>query len=134
MAQGAFHRLKREMFAPVGWVEYSPTTRQVLLNDNRVLARLNFNGQNDLVFSYIYENPNRIITLDEIEANATREPLRKNLHEFIRAFGFSGYLRQFFFDVTKQAIQFRPEVFYADIPPNFYWILQDPTLKFDEVF
>ncbi len=134
MAREAYQRLQRKIFSPVGWIDYSQVTRRVMLNDTRTLARLHFNGQNDLVFSYIYENPYRIITLDEIEANATREPLRKNLHEFVRAFGFSGTLRELFFDVSKRSIYFRKEVIASDIPSYCYWVLQDPTMKFDEAF
>ncbi len=134
MAQSAFQKLQKQMFAPIGWVDYSRVTHQILLNDKRVLARLNFNGQNDLVFSYIIENPYRIITLDEIEANATREPLRKTLHEFVRAFGFSGTLRQLFFDVSKRHIYLRKEILETDIPLRYSWVLQDPTMKFEEVF
>lgn len=134
MAQSAYHTLRKQMFAPIAWAEYSPVTRQILLNDKRVLARLNFNGQNDLVCSYLFENPYRIITLDEIEANATREPLRKTLHEFVRAFGFSGTLRQLFFDVSKRHIYLRKEILETDIPLHYAWTLQNPTLKFEEIF
>jgi len=134
MAQGAFQKLRKQLSSPIAWVDYSSITRQILLNDKRVLARLNFNGQNDLVFSYIFENPYRIITLDELEANATREPLRKTLHEFVRAFGFSGTLRQLFFDVSKRHIYLRKEILETDIPLHYSWILQDPTMKFEETF
>lgn len=132
MTHGAFQRLKEEIFAPVGWIEYS-LDRKIVLNDSRTLVKLNFNSQNELVFSYLYENAGRIITLAEIETNATREPLRKTLHEFVRAFGFTGRLREFFFDVSKNTIRFRKEIYSTDIPTNAYWILQHPLLKFYEL-
>lgn len=117
---GAFARLRYELFdenAPIAWIEYSAFKRTILLNSSKPLAQLHFAAQNDLVFTYLYNNPYRIITLKELEAEATREPLHKNLHEFVRAFGFTGFHRRIFFDVSKQAILFRKEVYPDDIQP-----------------
>jgi hypothetical protein len=119
-SKGAFAQLKYDLFveeAPIAWIEYSQFNRTILLNDGKPLAQLHFAAQNDLVFTYLYNNPNRIITLKELEAEATREPLHKTLHEFVRAFGFTGFYRRMFFDVSKQAILFRKEVYPDDIRP-----------------
>lgn len=132
MAHGAAQRLAKELSNPIYWIEYPQLSREIRLNDKKRLARLHFAGQNDLVFQYIFDNPYRLITLKELEENATREPLHKTLHEFVRAFGFTHELRQLFFDVSKQAVFFRKEIYFTEIPTTLSRLLYNPSLMFYE--
>lgn len=79
--------------------------RQVLMN-NAQISKPDFNSENDLVFSFIYENPNKRITREEIE-KAICGKLTKSLHKIVENLGFEGDTKQVFFSVSKNAIEFR---------------------------
>jgi hypothetical protein len=76
-----------------------------LLN-NLLLAKVNFNSENDNVFRFIFTNPNRKITLEELQKPAGGR-LNKSLHKILENLGFFGEIRRAFFDVAKDAIYFR---------------------------
>ena len=79
--------------------------QEVRLNGLR-LSRPNFNSENELVFDYLYKNPNRRIELPEIEAGIKR-PIIKRLREIVRDLGFRKDLKEMFFPgISKTAIKF----------------------------
>ena len=82
--------------------------RQILMN-NAQIGRPDFNSENDIVFSFLYENPNRRIGVDEIE-KAVGGKLTKSLHKIVENLGFEGDTKEVFFSVSKNAIEFRNQI------------------------
>lgn len=81
------------------------TAREILLDNKYQLAKPDFDSENDVVFDYLYKNPNKKITRDEIEEQLKIE-LKKSLHKIVENLGFKGELKKVFFDVSKNSIQF----------------------------
>ena len=87
--------------------------RQVLMN-NAQISKPDFNSENDLVFSFLYENPNRRIGIEEIE-KAVSGKLTKSLHKIVENLGFEGDTKEVFFSVSKNAIEFRNPITKKDL-------------------
>ena len=87
------------------WITYT-LKRKILINDFLCIAELNFESENDRVFDYLIKHPNRNVKLSELEKEATREPIKKKLHDIVRDLGFKGELAQVFFDISSQEIIF----------------------------
>lgn len=88
-------------------------SREISVNGFR-LSKPNFNSENEVVFDYLFRNPNRRIELREIES-ATGRTLTKRLREIVRDLGFKGELRDIFFPgIAKTAIEFVNPVSRAD--------------------
>lgn len=83
--------------------------RQILLNDNAQIGKPDFNSENDLVFSLLYEHPNERFTREQIEKEVG-VTLTKSLHKIVENLGFEGDTKEAFFSVSKNAIQFRNPV------------------------
>jgi len=88
------------------WISY-PDTGEVLLNDIIILATPIFNRTNDLVFKYLFDNPNKLITKNELEREASKETIPKSMHAIVRELGFEKEIRTIFFKATKTTIIFR---------------------------
>ncbi len=88
--------------------------RQILMNDDVQIGNPDFNSENDLVFSFLYENPNRRITVEEIE-NKIGGKLTKTLHKIVENLGFEGDTKKLFFSVSKGVIEFRNPVTKKDL-------------------
>jgi hypothetical protein len=87
--------------------------REIRVNGFR-LSRPNFNSENEVVFDYLFHNPNRRIEVSEIES-ATGRPLGKKLREIVRDLGFKNELREIFFPgIAKTAIEFVNPVTRSD--------------------
>lgn len=87
------------------WISYSKNSREILLNDIFLISKPHFGKVNDLVFSYLYENPNKLISKSELEKNATKGPIEKSLNSIIQQLGFEKDLRKIFIIVNKNHIQ-----------------------------
>lgn len=87
--------------------------RQVLMN-NAQISKPDFNSENDLVFSFLYEHPNKRITREELE-KAIGEKLTKSLHKIVENLGFEGDTKEVFFSVSKNAIEFRNPITKKDL-------------------
>ena len=83
--------------------------RQILLNNNAEIGKPDFNSENDLVFSFLYEHPNETFTKGQLE-KAIGSTLTKSLHKIIENLGFEGDIKKAFFSVSKNAVQFRNPV------------------------
>lgn len=94
-------------------IKYSEKGRQILIN-NFILASPEFAGENEMVFSYLFLNPNKKIKIDEIEAHLG-STLGKPIHKIIENLGFSGDIKKAFLDVSKQYIRFRNPVTRKDL-------------------
>ena len=93
--------------------------REILLNDvvnnsGRLLAKPNFNSENDTVFNYLYEHPNQKFTREQIKGGVLITVI-KSLHKIVENLGFRGDIKRVFFDVSEQAIQFRNPITRKDL-------------------
>ena len=82
------------------------SSRQVVLNGFLQLANPNLNGVNDLVFSYLFQNPGKSVTKKQLEKIIDKK-ITKTLHKIIENLGFKGDLAKAFFSVSKNDILFR---------------------------
>ncbi len=87
--------------------------RQVLMN-NAQISKPDFNSENDLVFSFLYEHPNKRVTREELE-KAMGGKLTKSLHKIVENLGFEGDTKEVFFSVSKNAIEFRNPITKKDL-------------------
>lgn len=87
--------------------------RQVLMN-NAQISKPDFNSENDLVFSFLYEHPNKRVTREELE-KAVGGKLTKSLHKIVENLGFEGDTKEVFFSVSKNAIEFRNPITKKDL-------------------
>jgi len=93
-------------------ITYSEKTREIIIN-NFLLANPDFDSENERVFTYIYKNPNKKISLEELQQNTGR--LGKTLHKIVENLGFTGNFRKAFFDVSKTGIRFRNPITKTDL-------------------
>jgi len=68
--------------------------------------RPNFYSQTDLMYSYIFRNPNRVITLDEVRKNIDRRHLSLDFTQLLGGLKFTGKLRRLFFRASKSHLIF----------------------------
>jgi len=86
-------------------ITYNSHKREVRLN-NIVIAKPDFTSENDKCFNFIYNNPNRPITLKEIET-AIDDTVKKRLAQVVQDLGFSKDIKDMFFPgITKTSIMF----------------------------
>ena len=88
--------------------------RAILLNKHIQLAKPDFNSENDLVFGFLYKNPNKKHSRIDIE-DAISNKLSKTLHKIVENLGFKGNLKTAFMDVTKDTICFRNPITQDDL-------------------
>lgn len=83
--------------------------REVRINSIK-LSKPNFDSENDVVFDYIVQHPNRKLAMSEIES-AIHRNIQKEIKVIIRDLGFKKELKELFFpDVSKTAVFFRNPV------------------------
>jgi len=92
------------------WLDYNSESGILTLNGYFQIAKTNYNSENDIVCSYLINNPNKHITIKEIEKRATFEPLKKRPHEIVRDLGFKGELSKAFFKLSKDGFYLRNPV------------------------
>jgi|GEM_PF-3429726 len=103
-----------EMKDPVYEVKYSEKSREILVN-NFLLKKPDAFGENEIVFAYLYKNPNRAIPLEDIKKEMGEESLTKSIHKILENLGFSGELRKAFFKVAGTKVLFRNPLTKKDL-------------------
>ncbi len=83
--------------------------REICLNEEFILSKPQLNGENDLVFSFLFQNPNKKFTLAQVET-ATNTRLSKSLHKIVENLRFTGDLKKMFMNVSENAIEFKNPV------------------------
>lgn len=83
--------------------------REILLNKLFLIGKPDFDSENELVFGYLYNNPNKRLSQAEIE-EALNAKINKSFHKIIENLGFKGDLKHIFFQVSKNTILFRNPV------------------------
>ena len=88
-------------------------SREILVN-NFLIAKPDFNRENEVVFTYIYNHPNERISKDKIEKE-TGIKLTKTLPKILENLGFIGETRKSFFDVSSEGVLFRNPITKKDL-------------------
>lgn len=94
-------------------VKYSEKSREILIN-NFLLAKPDFNSENEVVFSYLNKNANRTVSTDELEKQVGGK-LKKPIHNILRDLGFTGKFAKAFFSASKNGVVFRNPITYQDL-------------------
>lgn len=94
-------------------VKYSEKSREILAN-NFLLAKPDFNSENEVVFSYLFRNANRPVKTEELEQQAGNK-LKKPIHNILRDLGFTGKLAKAFFGASKNGVIFRNPITHQDL-------------------
>lgn len=93
----------------VYWLDYSEKNRKLILNNCLLIAKTNLNSTNDNFLSYIFKNPNRKISLTEVQDKG-RVEIKRDFHKILDDLNFKGSARKLFFDVSKTTITFHNPV------------------------
>lgn len=83
--------------------------RRIFLNGDILMAKPDFNSENEIVFKYLYEHPNTVLTKDQIESDI-KVPISKTFHKIVENLGFTGGFKQLFFDISAESIRFKNPV------------------------
>jgi len=94
-------------------VSYSQN-REISVN-NFLLTQLTFDGENHIVFEYVFRKPNENITLEEIQKANRNIAINKPLTKIVENWGFTGDLKKVFFEVSKAKIKFRNPIYEKDL-------------------
>ena len=85
-----------------------------LLDDNLLIAQPVYDSENYRFFEYVWHNPNRDISLDELNQKL-EEPLKKPIGKILDNLNFGGHLRAAFFQVSKTCVCFTPSRTIEDL-------------------
>ncbi|HEX6977104.1 MAG TPA: hypothetical protein VF185_01930 [Patescibacteria group bacterium] len=94
--------------------EITYISRDILLNNTFHLAKPDFDSENEVVFSFLFNNPNQTFSRTEIEVEIRRK-IAKSLHKIVENLGFVGDLKKVFFNVSKDSICFKNPVTRPDL-------------------
>jgi len=87
------------------FITYSETDRRILLNGKMELSSPNFDSENDIVFRFLFNNPNQIFSKKELEENC-KTKISKPFVKILENLGFQRGIKDAFFDVSKYSIKF----------------------------
>ncbi len=106
------NRTKAELDV-ICWVTFTQT-REILLNNVFLIGKPDFDSENEVVFGYLYNNPNKTITLDELKKELKRD-ITKTLHKIVENLGFRGDIKNLFFSISKNSIKFKKQITQKDL-------------------
>lgn len=89
--------------------EVSYKFHDIFINNIKI-ANPNFNSENDLVFEYLFSNPNKTFNHKQVE-EAVHMSLKKPFNKIVENLGFKKDLRKHFFNVSSKSIRFNNPVF-----------------------
>ena len=93
------------------WIDYT-TNRCVVLNGKYLINKMQFNRYSDVWFQYLYDNPNKNISLEEIRKKTTENG--DDFIKFLNNIKFKGQLRELFFTQGKTGIIFHNPITEED--------------------
>jgi len=88
-------------------IRFDALNRYILLNDFFLIAQPSYDSENFRFFEYVWKNPNRTISLDELNEKL-EEPINKPLAKILDNLNFRGALKDAFFQVSKTSVCFIP--------------------------
>lgn len=83
--------------------------RRILLNGKIELAKPDFEGTNELIFSLLYKNPYETFTKDQLE-ETLKIKIEQNFDKIVENLGFRRGLKSAFFDIKSDSIRFKNPV------------------------
>lgn len=89
-------------------IDFSPHSNEIILNGVFLLSKPHYDSENDQVFRYLYNHPNKKITKTQLKKNGIS--VGKSFSQIIRDLGFLGDLGRAFFTASEKAITFRNPV------------------------
>lgn len=89
---------------------------KIWVNDRYLVGKPNFDQENELIFEYVFNNPDKDITKQELEQKL-EITIKKTLSKVINELGFTGEIRKAFFvkSSNKSIIRFRKVLTINDI-------------------
>ena len=87
------------------WISYSESSREIILNNLFLIAKPDFDSENEQVFNYLYKNPNKPVGRGEIMEDL-KISLTKDFHKIVENLKFKKDLRKAFFDISQDSIKF----------------------------
>lgn len=119
---------------PVYAVGYSENTREIRLN-NILIAKPDFNSENEIFFTFLYKNPNKRFSKEEIEQTQGKDfKFHKRLQQIVNDLGFKGNVRDLFFvGISEKGVMFRNPVTKETLKDlNIKWLKIDDFIKNDK--
>lgn len=104
------NKAERTIVHEITWTK----DRRILLDGEYEIGKPNFMQENDLVFDFLYNNPNKPWTKDDIKSYS-KVTIGKSFDKIVENLGFKGDLRKVFFNISKTHIQFNNPVTNADM-------------------
>lgn len=89
-------------------IEFKTHSNEIILNDLFLLSKPHSDSENDQVFHYLYDHPNKKITKARLKKNGIQ--VGKSFTQIIRDLGFLGNLGKVFFISSEKVITFRNPV------------------------
>ena len=86
-------------------IHFSEMSGKIFLNGLLLLAKPNHGSENYSFFKYLYDNPNRTVTREELTKNDIK--IGKSPSQIVNDLGFKGGLGKLFFSVSENAYTFR---------------------------
>lgn len=86
---------------------YFAPDRRILLNGKIEIAKPDFDSENERIFTYLYNHPNKKISIKELKEETD---MTKPIDKVLSNLGFVRGLRSAFFDVNKTSIKFKKEI------------------------
>jgi len=99
---------------PIYEIIYREQVCEIYLGE-QLIANPDFNSINEQIFTYIYNHPNRRISIDELEKECLKQRLGRTLNSVVQNLGFTGDIRKVFFNVSKQGIRFKNPIYRKDL-------------------
>ena len=90
-------------------IDYSENSRKIVLNDIFLLAKPDFNSENEVVFSYLFKKPGTKVSKSCLE-KSTGIKLKKPFHQIVDDLGFTASLKRAFFSISRNTIKFNNPV------------------------
>ena len=94
-------------------IEYT-WANEIILNKLVLLATLNSESNNNLVFAFLYKNPKKTFTKEQLEKELNINSL--DLHKFVENLHFTREIKKVFFGkVSKNSIRFNNPITRAEL-------------------
>ena len=93
-------------------LSYNSFTGDIFINDSK-LKSPHYDSANRIVFAYLYNNPDKVINIDTLDAEVNRElneGLKKPLSKVAQELGFTGDRKKLFFKTTINTARLRTEI------------------------
>jgi len=111
-------------------VHYSDIDRVIRVN-NKAIARPRLNNENDNVFAYIYDNPNKSLKVDGNDKLDGKVEVLKSLDDVVKNLQFFGEARRLFFPkVGNKEIEFRNPITLGELKNRGF----DENITEDDLF